>query len=65
MIQEIPQPTPMAVVSRVMAARCSAGPSLLTSPQFTTPGRVHARMLMSRKRAAVNGTVYFSKVRMT
>ena len=54
----------MAVVSSVIIARCSAGGSELVRCQLTTPGRVHARKLISTMMAAVTGTVYFSKVRM-
>lgn len=59
----MPQPTPIAVMSRVSIAKWAAGGSELVSPQLTTPGRVQARMLISPMMIAVTGTVYFSKVR--
>ncbi len=63
MTQEIPQPTPIAVMSRVIIARCAAGGSVLVSCQLTTPGRVQARTLISAMMTTVTGTVYFSNVR--
>jgi hypothetical protein len=44
-------------------ARWAPGGSVLVSPQLTTRGRVHARMLINSMMAAVTGTVYFSNVR--
>ena len=64
MTQEIPQPTPIAVMSSESIARWAAGGSVLVSPQLTIPGRPQARRLISTMIAAVTGTVYFSKVRM-
>jgi hypothetical protein len=37
---EIPQPTPIAVISSESMAMCAAGGSELVSPQLTTPGRL-------------------------
>ena len=63
MTQEMPQPTPIAVVSRVSIAKWAAGGSELVSPQLTTPGRVQASTLIMAMITTVTGTVYFSKVR--
>ena len=60
----MPQPTPIAVIRSEIIARCAAGGRGLVSPQLTIPGRLQARMLISTMIAAVNGTVYFSKVLM-
>ena len=59
----MPQPTPIAVISSVSIAKWSPGGSVLVWPQLTTPGRLHARTLISTMIATVTGTVYFSKVR--
>ena len=60
----MPQPTPIAVISSVIIAMCAPGGSVDVRFQFTTPGRVQARMLIRTMITTVTGTVYFSKVRM-
>jgi len=59
----MPQPTPIAVISRLNIARCAPGGNELVRLQFTTPGRDQARTLISAMITTVTGTVYFSKVR--